>query len=41
MELKKPSLNLSHVAPLYESLIDFTKFVQDDFNIYEDLAEQI
>lgn len=41
IELQKPSLNLLNVAPLYQSLIDFTQTVRDNFVLYENIAREI
>lgn len=41
IELQTTDLNLSEVGPLYQSLIDFTQTVRDNFIVYEKLAEEL
>lgn len=34
-------MNLSQLVPLYQSLIDFSQFVRDNFDLYEDATRKI
>ena len=41
VELQKVSTNISQVSLLYQSLIDFTQSVRNNFTLYEKLAEEL